>query len=287
LRYEDILIATPPAAAPRLRSLWGCTRCHAYWTRLPGEIGTSEYYREKPEVDHHLLEGGLDRFRRVRRAVEAALGAESYRVLDVGCAAGAHLNIYPATVGKFGVEPARSAAEALRRRGVTWLGPSAADAPTAAFEAVTALDVLEHVEQPRPFLDELDRCVAPGGVVALVTGNIDSPSARLGGRRWLYYALPEHCSFFSARALRSYWVGERGYEAVGRTWIANQDVDAAYVLDFLRGAGREAVLKVLPHERVRAIERRGGGRFPFFCDNMLLTFRRPTQAPHRERRTAP
>ena len=68
-----------------------------------------------------------------------------------------------------------------------------------------------------------------------------------------------------------------GHRLVRRTWIANQDVDLGYVRAFLRGVVREAVMKVLPPSRRAALERQGRGRFPFFCDNMLLVFRQPEE----------
>jgi SAM-dependent methyltransferase len=197
-----------------------------------------------------------------------------YRLLDVGCAGGAHLDAYDARVEKFGVEPAVSAAELLSQRGVTWLGSSVQDAPECSFDVVTCLDVVEHIEHPRPVLDGIDRCLRPGGLVAIVTGNIYSAPARWSGGRWLYYALPEHCSFYSAFALHRYWVDERGYEPLMKTWIANADIDFAYIRHFLFAVVREATLKMMPRDRVRALEIAGRGRFPFFCDNMLLTFRK-------------
>jgi SAM-dependent methyltransferase len=270
-----VVVADPEGAQVRLRSIRECDRCHAYWSRLPADVASPRYYREKPEEDHVQLETGRQRFRRVRAHLEAGLGREPRRLLDVGCAAGAHFDVYSEGVERFGVEPAASAESILRGRGVTWLGASLDDAPTGGFDAVTSLDVLEHIERPRPFLEGLDRCLAPGGVLALVTGDIDSPSARWGGRRWLYYALPEHCAFYSERALRRYWVEEKGYEPLQKTWIANTDVDAAYVRGFLRGVGREAVMRALPKHRASEIERAGRARFPFFCDNLLVTYRKP------------
>jgi SAM-dependent methyltransferase len=274
LAYSDIRIADAPAAPPRFRSLWACEYCRAYWSRLPESTGSMQYYHDKPESDHAALEDNRNRFRRVRRAVEDALCQPRYRLLDVGCAAGAHLDVYGDQIEKFGVEPSASAVEFLSRRGITWLGPSVQDAPERSFDVVTCLDVVEHIEHPRPVLDRIEMCLRPGGVVAIVTGDIHSAAARWSGHRWLYYALPEHCSFYSAWALRRYWVDERGYELLTKTWIANADIDLAYVRRFLAAVARETALKAMPRDRVRALEHAGRGRFPFFCDNMLLTFRK-------------
>ncbi len=276
LKYADIRIADEPAHEPRFRSLWACGHCRAYWSRLPDSTGSPQYYRDKPGSDHAMLEHYPRRFRRVRDAVEDALGSDSYRLLDVGCASGAHFDAYGERVEKFGVEPSASSGPLLERRGITRIGASVDDAPDRGFDAVTCLDVLEHVEQPRALLDGMDRCVRPGGVVAIATGSIDSIPARLGGRRWLYLALPEHCSFYSADALRRYWVDERGYEPLAMSWLPS-GFGVHYVIAFLFGVASEAIYRLMPRRVMRALESSGHARFPFFYDNILLTFRKPVE----------
>lgn len=275
IRYRDVVIDDPDRCRRR-RLLWECESCHAYWSLLPPEIASGDYYPAKPAEDHARLEQSSQRFRRVRSAVEAALNRSSYRIVDVGCAAGAHLDVYGPEVAKFGIEPSRSALTGLEQRGIRWLGPDITSAIGESFDAVTCLDVVEHLESPRPFFDGLHELLAPGGVLAIVTGNIDSLSARWAGQRWLYYALPEHCSFFSKHALTRYWVDEQRYEPVLASWIANQDIDALYVATFVKGVAREAALKLIPQRQLHARGIGGRSYFPFFCDsNMLLTLRKP------------
>lgn len=276
LRWSGILVDDGRGSPPRFRSLWTCDACRALWSRLPEGIGTAAYYAAKPVEHHEALEAGAGRFRRVRRAVEHAVGRASFSILDVGSAQGAHLAVYGPSVAKSAVEPALSARPTLESRGIRWLGPSVESVSAGTvFDAVTCLDVLEHLEDPNPLIEGLDRVVAPGGALALVTGNIDAPSARIAGRRWLYYALPEHCSFYSWHALRGVFVDRKGYRLVSKTAIANQDVDLAYVCAFVRSLAREAVLRFLPEARVRDYEREGRARFPFFRDNMLVVLRKP------------
>jgi len=134
------------------------------------------------------------------RIAEAFPDHEGLAVLDVGCGAGL-------------------AAEALAARGYDVLGIDAAPAPIAAAEAhaagqglrlayrvaapealltegrrfpvVTALEVIEHAEDPADFVATLAGLLAPGGLLVLSTLNRTAASfaaAKLGAEyllRWL------------------------------------------------------------------------------------------------------
>jgi SAM-dependent methyltransferase len=235
----------------------------------------ADYYSSKPVDDHEVLEHGFARFRRVRTAIENTRGRARYSILDVGCAQGAHLTVYPAYNHRAGIEPSLAALPKLRERGIEWLGQDLADVPDGrTFDVVSCLDVLEHVEDPPRMLSQIDRVLAPGGVLVIVTGNIDSFSARLSGRRWLYYALPEHCSFLSSRGLACQLVGNLGYEIVRTTWVANEDISLRYVARFAFAVARELVWRALPAGWTKHKLNRDGS-FPFFVDsNMLLVARK-------------
>ena len=258
------------------RDFWACADCGSYWTHVPPHVRSESYYTSKPESDHELLEEGAARFRRVRAAVERTLGRRTYSILDVGCARGAHLSVYPATVRKAGIEPSLAARPYLAQRGIAWLGSQVRDVPPReTFDVVTCLDVLEHVEHPGAMLDAIDRVLRPGGVVVIVTGNIDSFSARLSQRRWLYYALPEHCSFPSPFALRKQLTGRMGYVIRHETWAANEDVSARYVLRFGYGVARELSWRLW---RSHAPIGDRDATFPFFADSNLLLVAQKTRS---------
>jgi len=69
-----------------------------------------------------------------------------------------------------------------------------------SYDAVTMVDIIEHTPLPFKALAKARDILKPSGVLCLVTPDINSPAARLAGRRWWHYR-PGHLAFFSSRSL--------------------------------------------------------------------------------------
>jgi SAM-dependent methyltransferase len=125
--------------------------------------------------------------------------AVTRKVMDVGCFGGGLLNWLPAEWVKFGVEPGNAARSLAESRGVKIVGCTAADLVGCGekFGAVVTFDVIEHINRPMPFLEQLRDSLAPGGSIIVFTGATDSWPYRLLGRHYWYSSLPEHVSFYS------------------------------------------------------------------------------------------
>jgi SAM-dependent methyltransferase len=127
------------------------------------------------------------------------------RVLDIGCFDGAFLASLGPDVDKHGVEIMPAAAEIARGRGVNIVARDFEELASSSgrrYDAVTAFDVIEHVENPLAFLELVAGVVRPGGLVVVSTGNLDAWSWALMRSRYWYCAIPEHISFLSVRWFR-------------------------------------------------------------------------------------
>ena len=69
------------------------------------------------------------------------------------------------------------------------------------FEVITAIDVIEHLEDPNLDFDTIFRLLKPGGVFVIQTPDGDSPEAHAEGARWGALKPLEHLQLFSRKNL--------------------------------------------------------------------------------------
>jgi 2-polyprenyl-3-methyl-5-hydroxy-6-metoxy-1,4-benzoquinol methylase len=176
------------------------------------------------------------------------------RWLDYGCGNGGlvrHLRRHE--VEAFGFEEGSIAAE-VSSRGVPLLSAEALLAHAGSFDVVTAIEVLEHTQDPVAELRRMRELLRPGGLLFLTTGNAQPYAERLTSWR---YVVPEiHISFFEPRTL------ERALTAAGfrpeRTPLGPgfDEVLKFKVLKNLRIRRRSPVTDALPSSLIgRAVDR--------------------------------
>ena len=146
------------------------------------------------------------------------------RILDVGCGSGKwvrHLRESGATAE--GAEPFEDLYRLFLSGEDFFTLGSAADLRRegrGGFDIVTAFDVIEHVENPGEFLDDLAALTAEGGTVALCTPDSASLHAKLAGKFWHCQNL-FHISVFNRNTLTRA-AKERGLTPLGRSMLGRR-----------------------------------------------------------------
>lgn len=143
-----------------------------------------------------------------------AHGIAGGRVLDVGCGYGFLLAaLERAGYEAHGIEISAHAVEQARRRTRAQVFQQGAEEPfpfpDGHFDAVTLLDVVEHLAGYAAALTSCAQCLRPGGKLFVITLNAHSLARPLLGRRWAWHQDPTHIHMFTARRLR------RGLEEAG------------------------------------------------------------------------
>jgi len=193
-----------------------CSRCLLAWTEgaavEPEHFYDESYFdsveNDKGYNDYFSLASAMGRtsrarLRRLRRLVPGAR-----TLLDAGCGPGFFVkHATDAGLDACGLEVSEFAArvgrERLDQRIVA--GPIDDEHLTQVggpFDLITLWDAIEHLHAPDEALRSLAERLAPGGVLALSTGDITALVARFSGPHWHLYNLPEHLWFFSVQALK-------------------------------------------------------------------------------------
>jgi len=158
--------------------------------------------------DYFALAGALARTNRSRVRTLRRLAPRASTLLDVGCGPGFFVEQARAGgLSACGLEVSPFAARYGRDELGLPIAQGMLDADGLArcgrrFDVITLWDVIEHLPDPTGAVELLAERLAPDGVLALSTGDVRSLAARVSGRRWHLYNLPEHLWFFTEDALR-------------------------------------------------------------------------------------
>jgi 2-polyprenyl-3-methyl-5-hydroxy-6-metoxy-1,4-benzoquinol methylase len=148
------------------------------------------------EMDRRKFNYGLD-------LIESFL-PEKGRLLDVGCGPGVFLEV--ARERGWRVEGLEFNAWCVNR--VRGLGIPVFDSPLeqaelapGAYQCVTLWTVLEHIVEPRSFLESIRRLVAPDGVILILVPNVESLAIRVLHEKAVTFSGDSHVNHFSPATL--------------------------------------------------------------------------------------
>jgi len=180
-----------------------------------------DYFRYELENEANFFQLMLLGLADVGFERRAAAFAPGGRFLDVGCATGMLLEHMRGRGWEVrGVDLCRQSVEyARRRRELEVFAGTLFEAafPPESFAVVHFSHLLEHIPEPREFLLEVRRILAPGGLAIITTPNVSGLQARLFGKRWRS-AIADHLILFSKKTLGAL-LGQTGFRTLAtQTW---------------------------------------------------------------------
>jgi 2-polyprenyl-3-methyl-5-hydroxy-6-metoxy-1,4-benzoquinol methylase len=230
----------------------------------PASIYTMDYYRGAGadplvdylfELDHPAQTIRNYEWRGVHRAVAARrpLGAET-RWLDFGCGNGGLVRYIAQHAGcaVVGWDEGAIVSEA-RSRGIAILEDDEVER-AGPFDVITAVEVLEHVADPRATLARISGLLSPGGLFFYTTGNARPYAARLAA--WSYVVPELHVSFYEPRTMERL-IRDAGLIPARQTLEGWDDIYWFKLLKNLRARRRHPAMDRVPRRALaRLLERR-------------------------------
>ena len=192
-------------------SIIECAECgFAYIDPQPsaeqlGRFYTSVYYGSNQRKFGYPIEKltQLGNYLRARE-IKTLLRRSPARILDIGCGRANLLQAFQAQGDDcYGVEhPQFQPPEVSGIHFFTAKDLAELHFEENFFDAVVIWHVLEHLPQPFAVLDEIQRILKPGGVLAVAVPNFGSLQSRFFGAYWFHLDLPRHLFHFSAANLQ-------------------------------------------------------------------------------------
>ncbi len=186
---------------------WDLSRCrdccHVFANPCPSPSYIQSLYGEieDPLYEEEAL-GRAKNFQRILSQLEK-IGPEKGPLFDVGAAPGILLDS-ARRKGWIpdGIEPSVWAVKIAREKyGLDLQVGNFEKAETKTnYTAVTMIDFIEHVPQPREAVQKAFAILSPGGTLCVVTPNIRSLAARISGNKWWHFR-PAHLSYFTKASL--------------------------------------------------------------------------------------
>lgn len=227
-----------------------------YATPVMPELASGSFY-DRLAVPFYLSPDKLESdYAPVRFARELRLfrrHCQGGKVLDVGCSTGAFLyrlkTGYPADYEVVGTDVAGAALDYAASRGVPVVRESFLEHDFGAgrFDAVTFWAVIEHLVQPKRFLQKAADVLKPGGLCFMLVPNLGSLAVRLLGAKYRYI-MPDHVNYFTSAALKQFAVRDERFEIVE---AGSCHFNPLVILRDLRGGAE----RVPDDERARLLKR--------------------------------
>jgi len=145
--------------------------------------------------------------RQLLRWMQKYVQGNEKKLLDIGCGSGSFVRFLRSEgFNAQGAEPSIALYDHFLKQASFFTNATpekfAAINKEHLFDVITAIDVIEHTENPATFLDSLHSLLKPGGFVFISTPDTSSLHQRVTGKNWHYYNR-YHFSLFSKKTLTS------------------------------------------------------------------------------------
>lgn len=174
-----------------------------------------KFYKDESYYKSNIAGQGYDEYLEISenwiktftlRIKQISLYKSSGKALDIGCGPGYFLTAAQKLgFDVYGLDPSDYIVEMAKK---TWgdkvqLGLiETANYQPESFDLIVAFDTFEHIYDPKNFLQAIHKFLKPNGVLAITTPNPKSLLAKISGKNWVSFKLPEHVFYWAPDTIR-------------------------------------------------------------------------------------
>ncbi|MFA6525247.1 MAG: class I SAM-dependent methyltransferase [Patescibacteria group bacterium] len=126
------------------------------------------------------------------------------KILDIGCAVGYFLEVAKENGWEiYGVELSEFARNSARNKLGAEIYPTLEESPfpNNHFNAITAFEIIEHMQDPNIFVKKINSLLLPGGILGISTPNLANGKTFKNFTDWNCLTPPEHLFFFDKQTI--------------------------------------------------------------------------------------
>ena len=230
-----------------------------------------------PTLEHYYeyesLHPQTKTYRDYTRALETVAKDQSGReILEVGCGRGSFLKVAREKGWNvYGIDSGKENIEALAENGIDAVCSGYLDFETdRRFDVIVLWDLIEHPQNPRPFLEKTRELLSPGGLLLIASPH--EPNFLTILASWIYrlsggsvksplerFFVMEHTSYFSLQSIDRF-LASGGFKTI-RAWKTETDLNRYQLSPVLKWGLRVAfsIARILGLEnRLIVIARKQG-----------------------------
>jgi ubiquinone/menaquinone biosynthesis C-methylase UbiE len=163
------------------------------------------------------------------------MGPPKGRLLDVGCGTGVFLKAASPFYECSGLDVSGYATEvAVENLGVDAKKGTILDFSFEpnSIDIITMWDVIEHVRDPDSYIRKISDIIAPGGLLVLSTGNVESLMFRIQRSNWHLLIPPQHLFYFNKSSI-TFLLGKYEFNVV-KVEHRGQYTNLGYIMDKMK-----------------------------------------------------
>jgi SAM-dependent methyltransferase len=271
-------LATKPSCSTKENNYYRCTDCGLFFLRTTGNSNFDNSLQDFEVAYLNYLSPGASDRRNHQRLLD---WIQKYKqpgqndFLDIGCGSGKFVRFLISKHFKAtGIEPSRVLYDQFLASEPYFFQTTSNRFlivnPANKYDVLTVFDVLEHVQEPMPFLKELAALMNPGGWIFISTPDTGSLHRKLAGKYWHYFN-KYHFSLFNEVNL-GILASKAGLELVSTNYFSRY-FSAGYLSEYFNN--------FILRKQARSTSTKDGFVIPVnLYDNMYCVLRKPSASNH-------